>query len=205
MNGFLKESKQYIFLFFGIITCSFSPLKNNKSSVQIENLRCEYLVNPLGIDVIDPRFSWELTSSERAKSQKAYEILVASDSLLLSQGIGDIWKSGKVSAIESNQVSYKGKPLISDKSYFWKVRIWDETGNVSEWSSISFWSMGLLLASDWKAKWIGLPSILPAVEQDRHIVPPSPLLRKEFTLTKKVRRATLFSTSLGIYNIYLNG
>lgn len=204
MKCCLKEIK-YIFLLFGIFTCSSFSSKNNTSSIQIENLRCEYLVDPLGIDIVNPRFSWEMISSESAKKQKAYEILVASDSLVFSRGIGDMWNSGKVNSVESNQIAYQGKPLISDKSYFWKVRVWDENGNVSEWSSISYWSMGLLHPSDWKAKWIGLPSILPAVEQDKHIVPPSPLLRKEFKVNKKIRRATLFSTSLGIYNIYLNG
>ena len=125
MKCCLKENMQYIFLLFGIFTCSSFSSKNITSSIQVGNLRCEYLVDPLGIDIANPRFSWEMISTESAKKQEAYEILVASDSLVLSRGIEDMWNAGKVNSVESNQIAYQGKPLISDKSYFWKVRVWD--------------------------------------------------------------------------------
>jgi len=47
-------------------------------------LRCEYLVNPSGIDVTNPRLSWILESSGRGQKQAAYQILVATSEELLA-------------------------------------------------------------------------------------------------------------------------
>tara|TARA_R110002050_G_scaffold113787_3_gene228864 strand:+ start:7357 stop:10629 length:3273 start_codon:yes stop_codon:yes gene_type:complete len=123
--------------------------------VAIENLRCEYLVKPLGIDILTPRLSWELKSKERGQKQLAYQVLVASDSISLSKNMSDVWDSGKVESNQTNQITFNGNKVQSQKFYYWKVRVWDMNGNVSDWSSIEYWSMGLLNRDDWKAKWIG--------------------------------------------------
>ena len=124
-------------------------------------LRCEYLVNPLGIDVLHPRFSWILKSNERSQKQTAYQILVASNEGLLQENKGDIWDSGKVESDQSIQIVYQGKSLESKRFYHWKVRVWDNDGTQSDWSEPAFWSMGLLKPTDWKAKWIGAPPTRP--------------------------------------------
>jgi alpha-L-rhamnosidase len=64
--------------------------------LEFQNLRCEYLVNPLGIDVAEPRFSWTLESDRRGQAQTAYRILVASNPKLLDKETGDLWDRGKV-------------------------------------------------------------------------------------------------------------
>src|SRR5439155_12706904 len=89
------------------------------------NLRCEYLSNPLGIDVPQPRFSWALEHSERGQSQSAYRVLVATRRDALDQDKGDQWDSGQVRSDQSTQVVYTGKPLESGRAYYWKVRYWD--------------------------------------------------------------------------------
>ncbi len=128
---------------------------NELCRLTIRNLRCEYRVNPLGIDVVQPRLSWILESQHRAQTQKAYQILVAGSEEYLRQNKGDIWDSGKVVSDRSNQVVYEGKPLQSRMRCCWKVRIWDQDDKVSTWSEPAFWTVGLLEPDEWQARWIG--------------------------------------------------
>ncbi|MDP4292713.1 MAG: alpha-L-rhamnosidase N-terminal domain-containing protein, partial [Bacteroidota bacterium] len=119
------------------------------------NLRCEYLINPLGVDVANPRLSWMISSQKRGEVQTAYEVMVASSAGLLTQGNADVWKSGKITSERSIQVEYQGAPLHSNTMYYWKVRVWDKEGRVGAWSAPASWSMGLLAAGDWgAARWI---------------------------------------------------
>lgn len=117
---------------------------NAFAGLQVTQLRCEYLENPLGIDVHQPRLSWILESSEREQKQTAYQILAASNVSELSKNHGDLWDSGKVLADQTTFVPYVGKPLMSREACFWKVRSWDKIGDVSRWSDVASWEMGLL-------------------------------------------------------------
>lgn len=119
------------------------------------NLQCEQLINPLGIDVRQPRLSWELNANQRAVRQTAYQILVGSTEEKLKTGEGDLWDSRKVASDQSILIPYGGKPLAAFSECFWKVRVWDQDQVASEWSVPAKWSMGLLSPSDWNAKWIG--------------------------------------------------
>ena len=123
-------------------------------ALAVEELRCEYARNPLGIDVAAPRLSWCLESSERGQKQTAYQVLVASRPELLFKDNGDLWNSGKVNSNQSSQVVYAGKPLASRMHCFWKVRAWDKDGKASAWSQRATWSMALLNSEDWRAKWM---------------------------------------------------
>jgi len=124
------------------------------AAVTTKNLRCEYLINPLGIDATSPRLSWNITSPRRGEMQSAYQVLVASSKELLNQDQGDLWDSGKVSSDEDSQIVYAGSPLVSREDCFWKVRTWDRDGKPGDWSPSAEWSMGLLQPSDWSANWI---------------------------------------------------
>jgi len=152
-------------------------------------LLCEYCVNPLGLQMSKPRFSWKLMHHERGRMQSAYQILVASSEENLDKDFGDIWDSGKVNSSQSVNVEYAGKPLESGKTYYWKVRWWDDKGQVSLWSRTAKFEMGLLKPEDWKAKWIGGGN----------------LLRKELTLHGKVKRARAYVSGLGYYELRING
>src|SRR5690349_18598004 len=88
------------------------------------NLRCEYAVNPLGVDSPTPRLFWTVESPERGQKQTAYQILVASSPDRLRQDQGDLWDSGKVASAETIQIPYAGQPLKSSQAVFWKVRVW---------------------------------------------------------------------------------
>ncbi len=125
-----------------------------------DDLRCEYLINPPGIDDLHPRLSWKLTPTDqnwRGQRQLAYQVLVASERSFLDQDRGDLWDSGKVQSDRSIHVEYGGRPLSSRMPCWWKVRVWDQNGRPSDWSQPAFWSMGLLDPDDWNnAQWIGL-------------------------------------------------
>ncbi|MHA1784899.1 MAG: family 78 glycoside hydrolase catalytic domain, partial [Candidatus Helarchaeota archaeon] len=171
------------------------------------HLRCEYLIDPLGIDAEKPRLSWVLESKQRNQNQTGYHILVSSKMKLLNADEGDLWDSGKVDSDQTNQIEYDGVPLKSKMFCFWKVRVWDDKNQASEWSVAAKWSMGLLKPSDWKAKWIGEPArrdlwikkILPKLRED-----PCPLLRKSFSVKSSFKRAIVHVSALGHYELYLN-
>src|SRR6187551_2319090 len=90
----------------------------SSAQVAVKNLRCEMLVNPLGIDATQPRFSWQLESNQRNVIQTSYEIIVSSSEQKLKQNDGDIWNSGKINGSKSVLINYAGKELISGKKYF---------------------------------------------------------------------------------------
>ncbi len=127
-----------------------------QAAVAPVKLQCEYRVNPLGLDVAQPRLFWQVESGERDQAQTAYQLLVASSEKLLKAGKGDLWDSGKISSDETVNIVYAGKPLTSGEPCFWKVKVWDKNGKASDWSAPAKWSMGLLEPSDWQGKWIGL-------------------------------------------------
>ena len=167
----------------------------------VEGLRCEYLVNPLGIDVEKPRLSWALAPGSRQHAQSAYQILVASSPEKLHRDDGDLWNSGKVGSSQTTFVVYDGRPLESGMRAWWKVRAWDERGRAA-WSEPAYWSMGLLHETDWKGRWIGLAR--PASVKEGTPLP-FPWLRKTFTLDEKPLQGAAYVNALGYYELYVNG
>jgi alpha-L-rhamnosidase len=176
-------------------------------SVAPDELRCEYLHDPLGIDVTQPRLSWKLIAVDEdahAQSQSGYRVLVASTKALLDEDKGDLWDSGMVASDQSVHVVYAGKPLTSGMPCYWKVRVKDEEGVLSRWSALARWTMGLLTKSDWQAKWIGTDQVFVRQGARDNDVP-DPWLRKTFTLNAKPERATIYIASVGYHELYVNG
>jgi alpha-L-rhamnosidase len=118
------------------------------------HLRCEYRENPVGLDVPGPRLYWTLDAGGRGRRQSAFQVLVASSPDALAADHGDLWDSGRVVSDATAHIEYAGRPLISRRVAHWKVRVWDEEGRASAWSTPASWTMGLLEASDWNARWI---------------------------------------------------
>jgi alpha-L-rhamnosidase len=174
------------------------------AGIQLQNLRCEMLTNPQGIDVTAPRLSWQLTGSGRNIRQTAYEILVASSATKLAANQGDLWTSGKVSSNESIMVAYKGRALKSRTACYWKVKVYTNNGE-STWSTPAKWSIGLLNPADWKAKWIGYEKGFPWDSIAKFSRLSARYFRKEFTSAAKVKRATAYISGLGHYELYING
>jgi len=166
----------------------------------VENLRCEYRVNPIGIDVATPRFSWWMTDPATGAHQTAYEIRVAATVADLPRQKRNSWSTGKVASRQSNQIEYSGPALSSGERRYWQVRIWNQDDEVSAWSAPAYWETGLLNTTDWEAEWITL-----ADEPPSETSLPAHYYRKTFDAKRKIRSARLYVSSLGIYEMYLNG
>jgi alpha-L-rhamnosidase len=162
MRPYFRLLLRFLFVVLATMTCC-TP--SDHAPVVISDLRCEYLVDPLGIDVYHPRLSWELSSEGRGKTQTAYRIVVAGDSVSLADN-KVLWDSQKTFSDATNNISYAGSPLQSGQFYYWKVQTWDEQDRPGDWSPIARFSMGLMHAKDWTAQWIGAqPEEVPLKNQ----------------------------------------
>ena len=187
------------------------------NSIRTTDLRCEYRVDPLGVDVAKPRLYWLVASDQRAQSQSAYRILVASDENKLKLNQGDLWDSGKVASDQSSHVVYAGNKLSSQVLCYWKVRLWDKNDEPSPWSKPARWSMGLLNAGDWKAQWITpypIKEPIPEAKLEKWISHPSGgkderteiKFRRELELDESVTRIVIqITVGMGHYTLYANG
>ena len=168
------------------------------AKVEITNLRVENLVEPLGIDTNEPRFSWQMTSDKRKVTQTAYQLVVSTDQ-------GEVWNTGKVTSEEQLWIRYQGEPLKSGTFCTWKVKVWTNRGE-TEWTDGGRFSIGLLSESKWSGYWIGLEQLLPGEERGMHTRMAARYLRKEFQLKDKaVKRATAYVAGIGLHEFYVNG
>jgi len=196
---------------------------NAASSHTVFNLRCEQEETPVGLETLQPRFSWQTNATGRNFEQSAWQILVSDSPEQLQNNKGDIWDSGKVESSVSVLVPFAGKELKAGAVYYWKVRNWDKAGNYSPWSQVASFSVGLLSEKDWNgARWI-------ALERDKkeELLPVGlhgfssyvkkfpegkkigfyllPQFRKTFTTNKTVKRAVAYISGLGQFELFING
>lgn len=161
----------------------------------LHQLRCEYAVNPLGIDAETPRLSWAASASGRDQTQAAYQIQAASTEENLHNGIADLWDSGKIIS-SAMLVDYAGAQLRSRERCWWRVRAWDGNDILGEYSNAAWFEMGLLKPEDWSADWIAFPGAWPGKAL---------YFRREFQLEKPVRRARIYMCGLGWSELHING
>lgn len=180
-----------------VLVLGASAGAQDRSPIQVAELRCEYLKDPLGLDSPKPRLQWQLQSDRRGEVQTAYQVLVSGSEAGLRKNQGDLWDSGRVQSGRSAQVEYAGKALGSWQPCWWKVRVWDREGRPSPWSAPARWEMGVLAPEDWHGRWIG------RTEDTGY--QPAPLLRREFTVNGKVKRARAYVCGLGYHELRLNG
>ena len=172
------------------------------AQVSVQNLRCEMLVNPSGIGVKEPRLSWEIVSGQRNVRQASYRIFVASTKEQLKRDEADVWDSQQQNSSQSIHVTYSGRPLQSEKKYFWKVRVTTNKGEAT--TEPAFFSTGLLDKDDWKAKWIGYDKASPWDSITQWSRLSARYLRKEFQSLQAIKRATVYISGLGLYELYIN-
>ncbi len=168
--------------------------------MNITDLRCEYRINPIGIDVKEPRLSWRFISNRRGAKQAAYQLAAGLDEVYLLQGESLLWDTGKVDSDQSIHIPYAGPSIQSRQRIYWRVRVWDENAHSTGWSDTAWFEIGLLEQDDWAAQWVGNP----LVGGPRSPVP-SPFFRKEFSIDGNIQSARLYITSLGIYETSING
>ena len=192
----MKKNKLYKTVF--IISLIISVLSCRKDiDFFITNLTCENLKNPIGINTLQPGFSWINKSSRQGASQTAYQILVAGNLRFLNEKDADYWNSGKIESDNSLFISYQGKTLTPGQFFYWKVRTWDENGNATQWSAPSHFGIGLLNEKNWKANYIGLKTEAGYRE--------CPQFHNSFNVEEKGAKIILHVNSLGYHEVYLNG
>lgn len=184
------------------------------------NLRCEYLENPIGVDIYTPCLSWQLSSEEQTVSQSAYRILVAESLENLSSEENLIWDSGRVASANSLHIPFAGKALKAEKRYYWTVQVWDREGHLGETPQTAYWQMGLGNRERWQAKWIGFKTNVDEAvrppgqagndsqffgEGDAMLnMRPPAYFRRAFELQERVSSAVLYITARGIYDVSIN-
>ncbi|WP_400073830.1 glycoside hydrolase family 78 protein [Zobellia russellii] len=194
----MKHKTEITSLLLIILTMGLTAFSIKKA--QVYQLVTEYKTNPIGIDVLKPRLSWQLNSDERNVIQTAYEIRVADSKVNLQEGKNLMWTSGKVESDQSVNVIYEGPKLQSMQRVYWQVRVWDNKNRASAWSTPAYWEMGILDKALWTASYIAMNDI--TAEKKSH---PSQYFRTEFQTNKTIVSAKVQATSLGVYELYLNG
>lgn len=195
-----------IYLLISILNLCFTQCKIEISgSLKPVSLSVENQQQPLGIDILNPRFSWKYFSEEQNKYQSAYRILVSASRDLLKDNKADMWDSGIKNEMKSINIDYGGVPLASFTPYYWKVMAWDESGNPTSWSEINEFETSMINEVDWSARWIGEDRPVPANDADFYKIIPAPIFRKSFELDGAVKNARLYISGLGYYEAFLNG
>ncbi|MEK7720467.1 MAG: family 78 glycoside hydrolase catalytic domain, partial [Bacteroidota bacterium] len=185
-----------------VANINLSAQTETRALLYASNLKCENLVNPLGIDLSSPLLSWELNASSRNQKQSAYQIIVSDQETELAKDLGTYWDSGITTSNQTANIPYQGKSLPSRLKLYWKVRVWDASDKPSAWSPVSSWEMGFLNSSDWQAKWIGMgEDQFP----DSTGTEPAPYFRKAFEIGDKIVSARIRVCGLGFYELMLNG
>ena len=170
------------------------------------NLSVEYEHTPNNIRPSTdspPRLTWELPVEIRGYNQSAYRVLVAKSRSALKKGEANVWDSGKVDSDLSTTVEYKGSELDANITYHWKVRVWNQEGKASPWSSPVRFTTAIS-EEQWQADWIqaGLPD---ENESTFERTGPLPLLRTEFGVPRKIQEARVHISAPGTYELHLNG
>ena len=188
--------KTFLSVIFFACTC---PLFAQAQPIRPVQLRCEYLDRPLGIDVRNPRLSWQLQDDRHGAVQQAYRIVVGTDSTDVAKGIGAVWDQSEASG--EMLVAYAGKPLTPFTTYFWRVEITD-MDNAVRTSGTSSFETGMMNMSNWKGYWISDGEHLGG--NGIH-VKQAPYFRKEFQTAKTIKSARAYIAVAGLYELYING
>jgi alpha-L-rhamnosidase len=159
-------------------------------------LQCEHLVNPLGIDVPNPRISWQIDDPRQGAKQTSFQILVDTDSLAVVEGKGRIWNSRRIVS-DSVLVTYSGQKLDPFTKYYWQVLTWDQDGKVSSGSRIASFETGMMEVKNWHGAWI--------TDTRDILLKPAPYFREEIEVTKKMVSARAYVAVGGLFELYVNG
>ncbi|GIZ09491.1 alpha-rhamnosidase [Flavobacterium sp. UMI-01] len=221
----IKKMKKIKFLIplLVVLLLSFSFGFIAKESVNeeliFESLTCDAIANPTAIENKQPSLSWIIKTKGYNKSQSAYQVLVASTEAKLNEKEADLWNSNQVKSSKSAYVKYTGKELQATQKYYWKVKIWDDKGESSNWSSVQTFQMGLLDKNNWgESKWISLNKdnrtsphrfreyqIGKMKEPEMVAGQAAGYFRNEISTQKKIKNAQAYICGLGYYEWYING
>jgi len=183
------------------------------------DLQTDHLENPVGIDHATPRLSWRMEDRKEGAAQKAYRLLVGTDSLQIvdpgkatqnagkdgngkdrdgkedSEAGSDLWDTGRIDS-DKQLVHYAGAALKPFTKYYWKVILWDGRGRATT-SAVHFFETGMMQGSNWQGSWI-------SDGRDIHHKP-APYFRKQFDVRKEIASARVYIAAAGLYELHVNG
>lgn len=162
--------------------------------MEIYDMQTDHLQEPLGLDNVNPRFSWKIKGYEKNRFQTAYRLKAFAD----YGGNSLLWDSGRVPGQQTTNVSWGGEPLRSGQRVYWKV--WSEFDGCILESDMTWFEMGLLSPDDWKAEWI--TDREPVLKDEPQ---PALYLRKTFPVRRSLKRARIYQSCHGIYEFFING
>ena len=189
----MEKMKKALILFLSIFFL-LSCIKSNKIEYRPIDLKCEYTLNPTGVDTDTPRFTWQLPSYSQVKTQMFYQLLVGTDSLKVKKSKSLVWDSGKITS-DVNLVAYNGDQLLPNTRYYWAVKVWDAKGHESSFSDLASFQTGL--KGSWSAKWI---TDVEDTNEKR-----APYFRKEIKTKSPIAKATVYMASAGLHELEING
>ena len=179
-----------------LLTAMVSLTNRLLADSKTANLRCEYLINPVGIDVQHPRLTWNMNDDRREAGQTAYRIIVGTDSANVCAGIGDFWATDKINSVDM-EAGYNGSPLKPFTRYFWTIQTWDTWDIPSPKAPVSSFETGMMEKMNWRGAWIS---------DSRDInLKPAPLFRKTFSINRKILSARAYVAAAGLFELYVNG
>ena len=180
----------------------FTMLSLDAQELATEDLRCEYKLNPLGIDIAKPRLSWKIAADTATNKilQKAYRIQVSFNDSSFASANKLSLDTKKVNSERSVHLEYTGEKLVGRSRYYWRVKVWDNHGRESDWSKTAYWETGINESKQWKAQWI-----IPDLDEKDTFDNPAPYLRRDFEVQRPVKKARLYITSKGLYLSSING
>jgi alpha-L-rhamnosidase len=193
----LSLSKRKIFTILLILgSSSLLNLAHAQAFCTPVALKCENLVNPLGIDAATPRLSWRLDDKRNGASQTAYQVFVGVDSVAVSKGIGSIWQTTKINS-PVQTIIYTGKKLSPFTKYFWTLKVWDKKAKQSVLSKVAGFETGMMEMKNWQGSWI-------SDTRDIHLKPAA-YFRKTVTPLKKIKSVRAYIAAAGLYELSING
>ena len=187
--------KYSLSVFFIVLLYPFQVSYTQNNISVPDNMRCEYLVKPIGIDSQSPRLSWLLNDKRYGAKQIAYRIITGTDSVLVASGVGTNWDSKRVES-DKMLVTYDGNNLKPFTRYFWSIQVWDKD-EVPSIPVMASFETGMMLKGNWKGSWI---SDAQGIDTK-----PAPYFRKEYNVTRKVKSARAYIAVGGLYELYING
>ena len=191
----MKKTLPFVAIIFLIagVTLSFFNRCTSPAGTTVKDLRVEYMKNPVGIDATQPRFSWKMESNERGISQSSYTIIVSTDEAFKKT----VWNSGEVLSDQSVSIVYGGTALSPATRYFWKVEVKDQASHRITSTQKAFFETGLMNLGWSNAQWIK--------PLQRDTVKTVPMFRTTCVLDKKIGSARIYTSGLGIYEVFING
>lgn len=212
----IKFTLIFNFLLFSLLFFSCEK----QEAVKITEIKCQYAINPIGVDTQHPAFSWIAESKERGKLQQAYQILVSDNKKSLGQDVGNFWDSGKIYSSQQNAVTYDGELLESNREYFWKVKIWDNQEQLTPYCKPGKFTTAILDPRLWQAGWIGQGTGKDPANKEGYYKKRidvdilgnkvvynknSLLLRNKYQFSKPIKKAIAHICGLGLYELTING